>query len=56
MVVVIGATPLGSLIVLDVEDGEERGVIYFKKAFGDWYPLADNIEHFFSLLRAQPGS
>ncbi len=55
-IVIIGATPLGSLIVLDVAPGEERGVIYFKQAFGDWYPLADNIEHFFSLLRAQTGS
>jgi hypothetical protein len=48
----IGATPLGSLIVLDVvRDEDGFGNIYFKQAFGDCYYLADNIEHFFSLLR-----
>ncbi len=48
----IGATPLGSLILLDVvRDEDGFGNIYFKQAFGDCYYLADNIEHFFSLLR-----
>ncbi len=47
----IGATPLGSLIILDTAPGEERGTIYFKKAFGDFYYLADGIEGFFALLR-----
>ncbi len=47
----IGATPLGSLIILDTAPGEERGTIYLKKAFGDFYYLADGIEGFFALLR-----
>lgn len=49
----IGATPMGSLIILDVAPGEERGTIYFKQAFGDFYVLAEGIEEFFSLLREQ---
>jgi hypothetical protein len=50
-IVPIGCTPLGSLIILDTAPVEERGAIYFKQAFGDFYYLADGIEEFFGLLR-----
>jgi len=47
----IGDTALGGLIILDVAPGDGRGELYYKQAFGDFFYLADNIEHFFSLLR-----
>lgn len=46
----IGRTPMGSLIMLMVRP-EDRGCIYYKQAFGDFYFLADGIEEFFMLLR-----
>ena len=45
----IGYTALGGILVLVVEE-ERRGAIVLKKAFGDFYHLADNIEEFFELL------
>ena len=47
----IGDTAMGGLIILDTAPGEGRGNIYLKKAFGDFYYLAEGIEEFFSLLR-----
>jgi hypothetical protein len=47
----IGATPFGGLIILDTAPGDGRGNIYLKKAFGDFYYLAEGIEGFFALLR-----
>ncbi|MBI3836426.1 MAG: SMI1/KNR4 family protein [Planctomycetia bacterium] len=46
----IGDTAMGGLIILDTAPGEGRGMIYLKKAFGDFYYLAEGIEEFFSLL------
>lgn len=48
---VIGCTPMGSLIMLDTAPGEGNGNIYFKQAYGEWYFLAEDIEEFFGLLR-----
>lgn len=50
----IGDTPLGSLILLDTAPGDEKGMIYFKQAFGDFYYLADGIGEFFELLKDGP--
>ena len=47
----IGGTPFGGLIILDTAPGEGRGNIYLKKARGDFYFLADDIEGFFARLR-----
>lgn len=47
----IGDTAMGGLIILDTAPGEGRGNIHLKKAFGDFYYLAEGIEEFFSLLR-----
>ena len=47
----IGDTAMGGLIIFDTAPGEGRGNIYLKKAFGDFYYLAEGIEEFFSLLR-----
>jgi hypothetical protein len=47
----IGATPMNALIILDTAPGEGRGNIYLKKAWGDFYYLAEDIEGFFALLR-----
>jgi cell wall assembly regulator SMI1 len=47
----IGGTPMGSLIILDTAPGDGRGEIYYKKAFGDFYWIADGIESFFALIR-----
>ena len=46
----IGYTMMGSLIVL-VTQADSAGTILFKKAFGDFYYLAEGIEEFFTLLR-----
>ena len=50
-ILAIGDTAMGGLIILDTAPGEERGAIYLKQAFGDFYYLAKGIEEFFSLLR-----
>jgi hypothetical protein len=42
---------VGGLIILDTAPGEERGSIFLKQAFGDFYYLTDGIERFFALLR-----
>jgi hypothetical protein len=49
-IVPIGDTVMGGLIVLEIGRKEDRGIIYLKKAFGDFYHLADGIEEFFGLL------
>ena len=46
----IGKTTLGGFILLVTEE-EKRGAIYFKRAFGDYYYLADNMTEFLDLLR-----
>ncbi len=46
----IGGTPMGNLIVLAMRP-EDRGTIFFKKAFDGWFFLADGIEGFFERLR-----
>ena len=50
-VVVVGATIMGGLIVLETVAGEDRGSIYLKQAYGDFHYLADGIEDFLGLLR-----
>ena len=55
IIVPIGRTAFGGLIILDVAPGEEKGSICYKQAWGDFYYLADGIEAFFALLRA-PGA
>jgi hypothetical protein len=52
IIVPIGSTPLGGLIILDTAPGDEKGSICLKQAWGDFYYLADNIEDLFALLRA----
>lgn len=47
----IGDTAMGGLIILNIGPGVASGSIYLKKAFGDFYFLAQGIEEFFSLLR-----
>ncbi|HEX4143447.1 MAG TPA: SMI1/KNR4 family protein [Pirellulales bacterium] len=51
IIVPIGRTAVGGLIILDTAPGEERGSIFLKQAFGDFYYLTDGIERFFALLR-----
>lgn len=48
----IGFTGSGSLILLVTRIGEDYGAIFLKKAFGDFYHIADGIEEFFGLLRS----
>jgi len=54
LIIPIGSTPMGHLIILDTAPGEGNGDIYFKEAFGDFYHIAEGIEEFFSLLKDQP--
>ena len=44
---------MGGLIILGFRD-EERGTIFFKKAYGGFFVLADSIEEFFCLLEEPP--
>jgi hypothetical protein len=46
----IGSTITGSLIILVLRP-EDSGVICYKKAYGDFYFMADGIEEFFAMLR-----
>ena len=50
-IVPIGSTGMGGLIILDTAPGDGRGEIYLKKAFGDFYFLAEELEAFCNLLR-----
>jgi hypothetical protein len=50
-ILAIGDTAMGGLIILSTGLGDSCGSIHLKKAFGDFYFLADSIERFFSLLR-----
>lgn len=50
----IGGTAMGGLIILLVDQEEGRGAIFLKKAFGDFYFLADGIDDFFHLLHTPP--
>ncbi|MBI2826026.1 MAG: SMI1/KNR4 family protein [Planctomycetia bacterium] len=52
-IVPIGNTGMGGLVIL-ITEFEGRGEIFLKKAFGDFYYLADGIEEFFDLLRDPP--
>jgi hypothetical protein len=47
----IGYTLMGGLILLNMPPGEGTGVIVYKKAFGDFYFLANDIEEFFGRLK-----
>lgn len=49
IIVPIGSTPSGSLLILTVEH-EGYGEILYKKAWGDFYYLAENISEFFERL------
>ena len=51
IIVPIGSTAVGGLIILDTAPGEEQGSICLKQAFGDFFYLTDSIEGFFGLLR-----
>jgi hypothetical protein len=46
----IGESEMGGLIILITEPAD-RGEIYLKQAFGDFYYLAAGIDEFFELLR-----
>lgn len=50
-VVPIGYTLMGGLILLNMPPGEGTGTIIYKKAFGDFYFLAQIITEFFGLLQ-----
>jgi len=54
LIIPIGSTPMGHLIILDTAPGEGNGDIYFKEAYGDFYHIAEGIEEFFSLLKEYP--
>jgi SMI1-KNR4 cell-wall len=51
----IGATPLGGLILL-VTEQEGFGEILYEQAYGPSWYLADGIEEFFELLHTSPDS
>jgi hypothetical protein len=50
LILPIGHTPIGSLIILELAD-DSAGSVLLKMAFGDFYYLASGIEEFFTLLR-----
>lgn len=51
IIVPIGNTGMGGLIILDTAPGEGQGEIYLKQAWGDFYYLADGMAPFLALLR-----
>jgi hypothetical protein len=50
-IVPIGRTAVGGLIILDTAPGDEKGSVFLKQAWGDFYYLTESIDEFFSLLR-----